>query len=81
MSDGDLNINLLGESMVLLPERAMYWPARETLFIADPHWGKAATFRSYGIPVPAGTTDEGIARLDRLVQHGDGATVMSTCFS
>ena len=69
MSEGDLKIDLRGESLVLLPERAMYWPAMEALFIADPHWGKAATFRAYGIPVPSGTTDEGIARLDRLAQR------------
>lgn len=69
MNEGDLEVDLRGESLVLLPERAMYWPAKEALFIADPHWGKAATFRAYGIPVPSGTTDEGIARLDRLVQR------------
>jgi DNA ligase-associated metallophosphoesterase len=69
MSDGDLEIVLRGESLTLLPERAMYWRAKETLFIADPHWGKAATFRAHGIPVPSGTTDEGIARLDRVVQR------------
>jgi uncharacterized protein len=69
MSGGDLKVVIRGESLVLLPERAMYWPAQDTLFIADPHWGKAATFRAYGIPVPSGTTDEGIARLDRLVQR------------
>lgn len=69
MSEGDLKIDLSGESLVLLPERAIQWMAHETLFIADPHWGKAATFRSHGIPVPSGTTDGGIARLDRLVQR------------
>jgi DNA ligase-associated metallophosphoesterase len=76
MSDGDVTIVLRGESLVLLPERAMYWPARQTLFIADPHWGKAATFRAYGIPVPSGTTDEGIARLDRIVQRTSARRVI-----
>ena len=69
MSEGDLDILIRGETLTLLAERAMYWPSRATLFIADPHWGKAATFRTYGIPVPSGTTDEGIARLDRVVQR------------
>lgn len=76
MNEGDLKVDLHGESLVLLPERAMYWPAKEALFIADPHWGKAATFRAYGIPVPSGTTDEGIARLDRLVQRTSARQVI-----
>ena len=69
MNEGELTIELCGESLNLLPERAIHWPARRTLFVADPHWGKAATFRSHGIPVPSGTTDEGISRLDRIVQR------------
>lgn len=36
----------------LLPERAIYWPRRRTLIIADTHFGKAATFRAAGVPVP-----------------------------
>lgn len=76
MNDGDLKIVVRGESLVLLPERAVYWPAQEAVFIADPHWGKAATFRAYGIPVPSGTTDEGIARLDRVVQRTSARQVI-----
>jgi DNA ligase-associated metallophosphoesterase len=76
MSDGDLKIALQGESLVLLPERAMYWPAREMLFIADPHWGKAATFRALGVPVPSGTTDEAAARLDSAVQRTSAQQVI-----
>ena len=30
----------------LLPERAVFAPAAKTLFVADLHLGKAATFRS-----------------------------------
>ena len=60
-----------GEALVLLPERALWWPARRTLFIADLHLGKAATFRAAGQPVPAGTTQRNLARLDALIaQHG-----------
>jgi len=76
MNDGDLEVVIRGESLVLLPERAMYWPTQETLFIADPHWGKAATFRAHGIPVPSGTTDEGIARLERVVQRTSARSVI-----
>ena len=33
------------------------------MLIADPHFGKAATFRAGGIPVPGGTTAEMLRRL------------------
>ena len=76
MNDGDLDISILGETLTLLPERAVFWKSRSTLFIADPHWGKAATFRAYGIPVPSGTTDEGIARLNSIVQRTSASHVI-----
>jgi DNA ligase-associated metallophosphoesterase len=68
-SEGDVTITLRGEEVTLLPERAMLWISERALLIADPHWGKAATFRARGIPVPSGTTDEAIARLDNLVKR------------
>ncbi|NUR18637.1 MAG: DEAD/DEAH box helicase, partial [Gemmatimonadaceae bacterium] len=60
----DERISVRGEELVLLPERAAYWPARTTLLVADAHFGKAATFRAAAIPVPAGTTDATLGRLD-----------------
>jgi len=65
--DCDAITPVRGEELTLLPERAIFWNAARTLFIADPHWGKAATFRAGGIPVPSGTTDESISRLDGLL--------------
>ena len=48
--------SVAGEKLVLLPERVAYWPAKKALFVADFHLGKAASFRSAGIPLPSGTT-------------------------
>ena len=57
--------------MVLLAERALFWPGASTLIVADLHWGKAASFRAAGVPVPSGTTAADLARLDSaLVQTG-----------
>ena len=66
-ASGDLHIELEGQSVCLLPERGAFWEEQRTLLIADPHWGKAATFRASGIPVPAGTTGDGVSRLDAMV--------------
>ncbi len=70
MSDeGDLEVSIAGEKLVLLPERAIYWPARRALLVADPHFGKAATFRASGIPVPSGTTDDALKRLSSAARR------------
>ncbi|MBC8075818.1 MAG: ligase-associated DNA damage response endonuclease PdeM [Chloroflexales bacterium] len=63
----DLTIELAGETVALLPERALFWPRRATLFVADAHWGKAASFRAAAIALPGGTTSDDLARLDRLL--------------
>jgi DNA ligase-associated metallophosphoesterase len=65
-----------GEELVLLAEKAMYWPARRTLFVADFHLGKAATFRSAGIPMPSGTTTENVERLGRAVDKTGARNVV-----
>lgn len=59
---------LAGETVQLLRSGALYWPAESILFVADPHFGKAATFRARGVPVPVGTTAETLARLDASVE-------------
>ena len=64
-------IELAGEQVTLCGDHAMVWPARRTLLIADAHFGKAAAFRARGMPVPAGTTANNLARLDALIAaHG-----------
>ena len=64
-------VSVAGENLLLLPEKAIYWPAEKMLIIADIHFGKAAAFRALGVPVPRGTTSENLAGLDALVaQHG-----------
>ncbi|HET7730737.1 MAG TPA: ligase-associated DNA damage response endonuclease PdeM [Usitatibacter sp.] len=62
-----IECSVAGETLMLLPERAVYWPARKALFVADFHLGKAASFRRAGIPLPSGTTTENVQRLDRAI--------------
>ena len=62
-------VDVRGEALLLLAERAAFWARAGTLLVADPHWGKAATFRAAGIPVPRGTTADGIARLDAMLDR------------
>ncbi len=60
-------VTLAGETVELCAERAVYWPGRRTLLVADPHFGKAASFRTLGVRVPRGTTEGALVRLDALV--------------
>ena len=54
--------------ILLLPGRAAFLPSTATLLVADLHLGKAATFRNAGIPVPEGSAQADLARLERLVR-------------
>jgi DNA ligase-associated metallophosphoesterase len=73
---GELEIELCGERLVLLPERAVYRPAAGALLVADPHFGKAAAFRALGVPVPGGTTTETLARLARAVERTGAESIV-----
>jgi DNA ligase-associated metallophosphoesterase len=57
-----------GEDLLALADRALYWPRRQTLCIADVHLGKAAAFRAAGIPVPEHATTKDLARLSAIIE-------------
>ncbi len=65
-----------GETLLLLPERALFWPRAGTLLIADVHFGKAAAFRAGGIAVPGGTTAAMLARLSAALDHTAAARLL-----
>lgn len=69
-------VRIAGEDLTLLPERAIWWATRRTLLVADPHFGKAATFRALGVPVPRGTTTGTLARLDSIIQRKSPARLV-----
>ena len=71
-----MRIEWAGEEIELLAERAVWWPRGATLFVADLHFGKAAAFRSAGIPVPGGTTAADTARLSALVRRHSAARLV-----
>ena len=74
-ADGRLALTLAGEDIELLAERALYWPRRRTLFVADVHLGKAAAFRAGGVPVPRGATATDLGRFTALIA-ATGATAL-----
>jgi DNA ligase-associated metallophosphoesterase len=62
-----LDIEVRGERLQLHPERALLWPARSTLVIADPHFGKDDIFRRAGIALPRGPAITDLQRLTELI--------------
>lgn len=68
-----LAIAVAGEALELWPQRALHWPARSTLLIADLHLGKGDAFRRAGLALPRGGTASDLARLGDLLAR-TGAT-------
>jgi len=64
-------LEIAGERLCPLPEKALFWPREKTLFIADAHFGKVAAFRAAGIPLPPGSTNAALARLNGCIEKTD----------
>ena len=56
-----------GEQLELLSARAVLWPRERTLFVADIHLGKTASFRAAGVAAPEQTTPVDLGRLGTLI--------------
>ncbi|MFK7952056.1 MAG: ligase-associated DNA damage response endonuclease PdeM [Ekhidna sp.] len=46
-----MEMQLEGEDLLLLPQRAIFWKSKKTLIVSDLHLGKAGHFRKHGIPI------------------------------
>lgn len=55
--------------------KVTFAPLHRALFVADVHLGKAATFRSLGVPVPSGTTQENLDRLSAAIAEFQPASL------
>jgi len=67
------SIGWYGQRLELRCDRTAWWAAASTLLVADPHFGKAGTFRAASVPVPEGVDGDNLARLD-MALAATGAT-------
>lgn len=67
-TDGAICLEWHGETLELLPNRALFWPRRRTLLVADVHLGKEGTFQAAGFPVPDGGSTADHLRLEQLAE-------------
>ncbi len=65
--NGALEISFAGHRIMLLPERAIWWPDAQRLILADTHLGKDTLFRARGVAVPESITKTDLARLSALI--------------
>lgn len=66
---GAQQVELAGQTVVLLPQKAMFIPSSSTLVLADVHIGKAASFRSRNFFAPDGMSNFDLLRLGQLIKE------------
>ena len=71
-----VTLDIGGQPLMLLPEKAIFLPDSDTLLVADAHIGKAVSFRQLGVPVPAGTTDETLSVLSTLIRRMEARRII-----
>ncbi len=64
-----MTVEISGESFQLLHHKAMFWPKKKALLLADLHLGKINHFRRSGIPLPSRANDRNIEVLVDLIQR------------
>ena len=64
-----LKLRCAGLEVYLLAEKCLWIPDLGSVCLADTHFGKAATFRHLGLPVPAGTTATMLQRINYVLEQ------------
>src|ERR1700744_991039 len=64
-----LPFELLGQHLLLLPQKAIYWQQEKALIVADVHLGKVGHFRKAGIAVPRDMEQDDLACLSDLIEE------------
>ena len=62
-------VNIGGEQIHLLPEKALFWPDKKVMILSDLHLGKINHFRRSGIPVPPKANQKNIELMISLFQQ------------
>lgn len=60
-------IEIHGQKLSLMPEKAIFWHETSFLILTDLHLGKAAHFRKSGIPIPRGVHEADLICLQQLI--------------
>ncbi|MDF2448379.1 MAG: putative phosphoesterase [Bacteroidota bacterium] len=69
-------IQLVGETFLLLPQRALFRPGKEQLIVSDIHLGKASHFRKQGIAFPPQSHLKDLDKLHYLLNTWKPSSVL-----
>lgn len=64
-----LSLKFLDQTLLLLPEKAIFWQEEKTLIIADIHLGKVGHFRKAGIGIPKQMEQDDLALISDLIDE------------
>lgn len=70
-------LSLCGKSLIADMSGALYWPAEKALIVSDLHLEKGSAFARRGQMLPPYDTRETLARLARVIDRYDAATVIA----
>lgn len=76
MTERALAVDIRGERLLLHAHRAVIWPARATVLIADLHLGKSEFFRRSGLAAPEGSSAQDLQRLGELIEEHSARRVV-----
>ena len=76
------SITIHGETLFLMPDRALWWPSRKQLIIADLHLGKASHFNRHGSVLPNTPAVRDLQKLHLLCEllHAQSLLVLGDLF-
>ena len=64
-----MEYQFLDQTLVLAPEKAVFWKEKQILILADVHLGKAGHFRKSGIPISDLVHSKDIYTIEKLIGH------------
>ncbi|MEM0896564.1 MAG: ligase-associated DNA damage response endonuclease PdeM [Verrucomicrobiota bacterium] len=63
------SLELAGEQVLLHPFGSIFWTSASALVLSDLHFGKEASFRKAGLPVPDGGMEEDLLKITHLLHE------------
>jgi DNA ligase-associated metallophosphoesterase len=71
-----LNITFKKQTLVLFPQKALFWKERDLLVVSDVHFGKSGHFRKHGIAIPESVNKSNIQRLEGLLKKTKPSSIL-----
>ena len=71
-----LKLNIQEEEFIFDDRRAIYWPRKKTLILADLHWGKTHYLRQHGVAISDNVLEADLQRLRQLIEDYEVRTLL-----